>query len=78
MSISNHQISIIFVLRGGGGGGGVEGIQAYNFGKFDFEIWVEEKGHLIGLFRVCVHNVAHVKPRSKLIGAENQNLHLRR
>ena len=44
VSISNHQISIIFVLRGGGGGGGL--VQAYDFRKIDFEILVEEKGHV--------------------------------
>ena len=68
MSISNHQISIIFVLGGGGGGGGV---QAYDFGKFVFEIWAEEKGHvrlLLGLFWVRVHNLAYVRPRSKFMG----------
>ena len=43
VSISNHEISIIFVLGGGGGRGGV---LAYNFGKIDLEIWVEEKGHV--------------------------------
>ena len=36
VSISNHEISIIFVI----------GVQAYNFAKIDFEIWVEEKGHV--------------------------------
>ena len=30
-------------IKGGGGGGGGGGGQAYNFGKFDFEIWVEEE-----------------------------------
>ena len=39
--ISNHDLSIIFVLRGGGGG-----VQVYTFGKINFEIWVEEKGHV--------------------------------
>ena len=42
VSISNHQISIIFVLRGGGGG-----VQAYDFGKIDFELWVKEIGHVL-------------------------------
>ena len=45
VSNSNHEISIIFLLRGGGGGGG-GGVQAYNFRKIDFEILVEEKGHV--------------------------------
>ena len=37
---------MINMLRGGG--------QAYNFGKFDFEIWVEEKGHVPTFFRVVL------------------------
>ena len=78
MSISNHQlISILFVLKGGGGGGGG---QAYNFGKFDFETWVEEEGHVptfLGWFWVRVYNFAHVRLWSKN-GIKNQNLHIRR
>ena len=49
-------------------------VRAYNFGKFDFEVWVEEKGHvrlLLGLFWVRVHNVAHARPRSKLMGPKS-------
>ena len=74
MSISNYKISIIFVLRGGGGGG----VQAYNFGKFDFEIWVEEKGHFV---RVVLGPCAQCCPcevSKQINGAKNQNLHLRR
>ena len=33
----------LLLLRGGGGGGG-GGIQAYNFGNFDYEIRVEGEG----------------------------------
>ena len=43
MSISNHlNIDYICIKGGGGGGGG----QAYSFGKFDFEIWAKEEGHV--------------------------------
>ena len=55
MSISNHQISIIFVLRGEGGG-----VQAYNFGKFDFELWVKQKGHVSVVLGPCVQCCPHV------------------
>ena len=68
VNFQSHRISILFVLKRGGG------VQAYNFGKYDFETWVEEEGHvatLLGWFWV------RVRPRSKN-GAKNQNLHIRR
>ena len=43
------------------------GVQAYDFGKFDFEIWAEEKGH-VRLLLGLLPNVAHVRPQSKLMG----------
>ena len=61
MSISNHP-NIDYICIGGGG------VQAYSFRKFDFEIWVEEEGHVptfLGWFWVRVQNFAHVRPRSK-------------
>ena len=49
---------------GEGRGGG--GVQAYNFGNFEFEIWVEEEGQdFLGWFCVHAHNFTHVRPRSK-------------
>ena len=65
MSISNHQISIIFVCRGGGGGGGGVGGGGGGGGE----------GSILryGWFWVHVHNVDHVRPKSKN-GAKNQNL----
>ena len=73
VNFQSHRISILFVLKRGG-------VQAYNFGKFDFETWVEEEGHVLnflGWFWVRVYNFAHVRPRSKN-GAKDQNLHIRR
>ena len=55
-------------LRGAGGGGAV---QAYNFGKFDFEIWVKGEGQDTFRNFKDAHYVAHARSRSK-------NLHLRR
>ena len=37
----SSNIDYICIKRGGGGG-----VQAFNFVKIDFEIWVEEKGHV--------------------------------
>ena len=60
MSISNHQISIIFVLRGGGGGVRPiileNSILSYGLIRKDMSRW----------FWVRVYNVAHVRPRSKM------------
>ena len=36
----SSNIDYICIKKEGGG------VQAYNFGKIDFEIWVEEKGHV--------------------------------
>ena len=68
MSISNHQISIIFVLRG-------RGVQAYNFGDMGWK--GRTRPDFLGWFWVRVHNFADVRPRSEN-GAKNQNLHLKR
>ena len=57
--------NIDYICMKGGGG-----VQIYNFGKFNNEIWVE------GWFWVRVLNVAQVRPRSKN-GDKNQNLHLK-
>ena len=38
MSMSNHQISIVFVI----------------LGNFDFELWVEQKGHVPVVLGPCV------------------------
>ena len=72
MSISNYQISIIFVLRGGGGGGGFRpiilenSILRYGLKRKDMSDF------LLGLFWVCVHNFVHVRPRSKLMGPKTK------
>ena len=42
MVMSQGEQKAIYVIRGGGGGG--RWVQAYNFGNFDFEIWVEGEG----------------------------------
>ena len=73
VNFQSSNIDFICIKEGGGG------VQAYNYGKFDFETWVEE-GHVptfLGWFCVRVYNFAHVRPRSKN-GAKNQNLHIRR
>ena len=77
VNFQSSNIDFICIKEGGGWGGG--GVQAYNFGKLDFERWVEE-GHVptfLGWFWVRVYNFAHVRPRSKN-KAKNRNLHIRR
>ena len=53
------------------------GVQAYNFGNFNYEIRVEEEGQdTSDFFRVVLvhaHNFTHARPRSKN-GAKHQNL----
>ena len=39
-----EKVWMFYLLRGGGGGGGGVGVQAYNFGNFDYEIRVEGEG----------------------------------
>ena len=61
------------LIKGGGGG-----VQAYNFGNFDFDIWVEGEGQdtsrrFYGYFGVHVRNFTHARPRSKN-GAKHQHL----
>ena len=53
----------------------LRGVQAYNFGNFHYEIWVEGEGQDTSrLFRVVhAHNFTDVRPRSKN-GAKHQNL----
>ena len=75
-SVNFQSSNIDFICIKGGGGGD----QAYNFGKFDFETWVEEEGHVptfLGWFWVRVYNFAHVRLWSNN-GIKNQNLHIRR
>ena len=62
MSISNRQISILCVLRGGGGGGG--GVRPIILENSILRYGL--KRNFFRVFWVLVHNVAQARPRRKM------------
>ena len=46
-------------------------VQAYNFGKFDFELWVDQKGHVPVVLGPCVQCCSCEASASEQNGANN-------